>query len=86
MKEFQVKLRIRTKEGILDPESQAIYNALHKLGYSDLTAFEKDKLFCLTLKTENEGQAKERVREMANRLLANLVMEDFEIEAVEAVS
>ena len=80
MSVFNLKLRVRLKEGILDPEAQAIESALHRLGFSGLRRLQQEKTFLLEIEADSEGSAKEQARKMANDLLANLVMEDFEIE------
>jgi phosphoribosylformylglycinamidine synthase PurS subunit len=82
MTKFRVQVRIRYKEGILDPQSQAIESALQKLQFKTVEQVECDKIFMITLKAENEGAALQLGRQMANQLLANVVMENFEVEVV----
>ncbi|MBN8555560.1 MAG: phosphoribosylformylglycinamidine synthase subunit PurS [Deltaproteobacteria bacterium] len=84
MKNFQIQIRVRFKEGILDPQSQAIEAALQKLQFKSVEKVACDKLFMIDLKAEDEGQAVQLGRQMANQLLANVVMENFEVELVSA--
>lgn len=82
MKTFEVQVRIGFKEGLLDPQAEAILSALHKLNYSQVESLKCEKLFLLSLQAKSESQAVTLGREMANKLLANLVMENFEVEIV----
>lgn len=83
MKKFKVKVRVRLKEGILDPQSEAILRALHSLEFKSVESVSLEKSFDLEISSETEGQALELARTAAQRLLANLVMEDFDVECVQ---
>lgn len=80
MKDFDVCVRIGLKEGILDPQAEAIQAALQRLEFSGVKDFKLRKEFVLKLEAESEAEALERGRAMASKLLANLVMENYEVE------
>lgn len=82
MKDFQIQIRVRYKDGILDPQAEAIFSALKKLQFKAVERVECDKVFQIQLKAEDESQAVNLGRQMANQLLANVVMENFEVEVV----
>lgn len=82
MRDFKIQIRVNYKEGILDPQAGAILSALHKLQFKTVEQIECDKFFVLKLKAENEASAVDLGRQMANQLLANVVMENFEVEVV----
>ena len=82
MKTFKLRVLVELKEGILDPQAEAIQAALNKLEYSTVSAVECDKVFVISLKAEDSASALEIGRKMARDLLANVVMENFEVDVV----
>lgn len=80
MKDFDLQIRVRFKEGILDPQSEAISTALKRLDFKTLKSVSLEKVFVIKVAAETESQALQMGREMANKLLANVVMENFEVE------
>ncbi len=82
MKTFQLKVRVRYKDGILDPQAEAIFTALQKLEFRTVERVECDKLFMISLKAEDEAHAISLGRDMAQKLLSSVVMENFEVEVL----
>lgn len=80
MKTFHLDIRVRLKEGILDPQAEAVTTALKRLDFKGIEKLRVEKIFSVDLKAESESQAVSMAREMANKLLANVVMENFEVE------
>jgi phosphoribosylformylglycinamidine synthase len=75
------------KAGIADPQGQTIERALPALGYPDVGAVRVGKRIELMLQAGDAAQARRRVDEMCQRLLANPVIESYEIEvSAEAVT
>jgi phosphoribosylformylglycinamidine synthase subunit PurS len=74
----RVRVLIRPKQGILDPQGQAVEDALHSLGFRDVTSVHVGRL--IELDVEDPSQ----VAEMCERLLANPLIEDYEVQATEA--
>ena len=81
MSTFQVEIRVRFKDGILDPQSQAIEMALKQLEFKTIRSVRCEKLFVICLEAESEGEASQKGRQMAHKILANVVMENFEVTA-----
>ena len=79
MKEFKVKIEVKLKPVVLDPQGKTILSALHNLGYDEVEETRVGKLIELRLKDSDEDTVKERVKEMCKKLLANPVIEDFDI-------
>ncbi len=79
MKDFKVKVEVKLKSMVLDPQGKAVLSALHKLGYSQVTDTRVGKLIELTVRDANEETVKGLVKEMCDKLLANPVIEDFSI-------
>jgi phosphoribosylformylglycinamidine synthase len=67
------------KEGIADPQGQTIEKALPALGYGEVGEIRVGKRIELVLEAENPEEARRRVLEMCERLLANPVIEAYEV-------
>jgi phosphoribosylformylglycinamidine synthase subunit PurS len=70
---------IRPKEGILDPQGQAVERALPALGYDDVENVHIGRLIELDVGGD-ERTVKARVEEMCERLLANPLIEGYEVQ------
>jgi len=75
---LRVRVLIRPKAGILDPQGQAVERALPALGFDGVRDVHVGRL------VELDVDDPERVGEMCERLLANPLIEDFEIERPDA--
>ena len=71
----RVRVLIRPKAGILDPQGQAVERALPALGFEGVSAVHVGRLI------ELEVEDPSRLEEMCERLLANPLIEDYEIQA-----
>jgi phosphoribosylformylglycinamidine synthase len=80
MKAFRVKVEVKLKPVVLDPQGKTVLTALHNLGYNEVKETRIGKLVELIVKDESVEKVKERVEEMCKKLLANPVIEDFVIE------
>ena len=79
---MKVYVKIMPKEGVLDPQGKAIENSLKQLGFTDVKEARQGKIVELNLDIKNEEDALALTREMSERLLANMVIEDFEISII----
>jgi phosphoribosylformylglycinamidine synthase len=77
---FEVRVEVRLRPGIADPEGATIERALPALGFDGVDGVRVGKSFRFTLEAADEPAARARAREMADRLLANPVIEDSEVE------
>lgn len=71
---------IYLKEGVLDPQGKAVHHALLSLGFNEVKDVRVGKQIVLTLDEMDEEEAKKRVKDMCETLLANTVIEDYKIE------
>ena len=71
---------IYLKEGVLDPQGKAVHHALSSLGFDEIKDVRVGKQIVLTLDEMDEEEAKKRVKDMCETLLANTVIEDYKIE------
>ncbi len=75
------EVRIFLKEGLLDPAAATIERALKRLEFAEVTGFRTGKVFIIEVPDQTPV---DRVAEMCHKLLANPVMERFEINEVKA--
>ncbi len=76
----KVVCRIRLKDGVLDPQGVTIRNALAQLGFNDVADVRSGKVFELTFKAEANNDIRAKSEEICRKVLANPVIETFEIE------
>ena len=67
------------KPGISDPQGQTIQRALPALGYEQVSDVRVGKLIELQVEADDERQAEERVGQMCEQLLANTVLESYDV-------
>jgi len=70
---------VRPKHGILDPQGQAVNRALPRLGFDGVVDVRQGKRFEVELEGPADEAALARVREMAEKLLANTVIEEYRV-------
>jgi len=75
-------VNVKLKEGVLDPQGKAVAHALGSLGFDSIENVRIGKQIVLTLDESDEAKAREDVKKMAEELLANTVIEDYDIEIV----
>lgn len=77
---WRVHIRILPRAGLLDPQGQAIEHALAALRFPEASNVHVGKAIALDVDAASAEEAEHRVRTMCERVLANPVTEDFEIE------
>jgi phosphoribosylformylglycinamidine synthase subunit PurS len=69
---------VTPKASVLDPQGQTIQNALHKIGFADVTAVRQGKYFALSLDNGLDATAaRTQVDRIAREVLTNPVIEEF---------
>ena len=76
---MKATIYISLKNGVLDPQGKAIENALGQLGFDDVENVRQGKMIELELADTNASQARDRLQEMCEKLLANTVIENYDI-------
>ena len=82
---FRIAIHIVPRRGLLDPQGKAVGDALHALGFSGVREVRIGRFVVLEVEASDAMEADALVREMCERLLANPVTEDFEIEGVHVI-
>ena len=77
---MKARVFITLKNGVLDPQGKAIGHALNGLGFESVGEVRQGKVIDLDLAETDAGKAKAAVKEMCEKLLANTVIEKYEIE------
>ncbi len=78
---MKVTVLVRPKQGILDPQGEAVQESLRKLGFA-VGGARVGRLVDLEVEAETEQEARDQVERMCQQLLANPLVESFEIEHV----
>ncbi len=76
---MKIKVIVTLKDGVLDPQGNAIQQTLNGMSFSNINEVRQGKFFEININENNEIKAKEQVEEMCKKLLANLVIEDYKI-------
>ena len=76
-------VHVRLKEGVLDPQGEAIRHALANLGFDGVEGVRQGKVIEIELAAGDRTAAEARAAEMCEALLANTVIETYDIEIVE---
>ena len=76
-------VHVTLKPGVLDPQGKAIRNASAQLGYAAVRDVRQGKLFELEIEAASEPEARKLAAELAEKLLANPVIEDYRIVGID---
>ena len=79
---MKFSVTVTLKKNVLDPQGKVVQNTLKNLGMLDLKSIRQGKFFEIEIEEKNEEVAKEKVNEMCNKLLVNLIIEDYKIDIV----
>ena len=77
---MKARVHVMLKQGVLDPQGKAIAHALGSLGFSGVNEVRQGKVIDLDLAETDPARAREAVETMCRRLLANTVIESYQIE------
>ena len=76
---MKARVTIMLKDGVLDPQGEAIKQALTSLEYNNVNSVRQGKVIDLELNEISEEAAIDNIQEMCEKLLANTVIENYEI-------
>ena len=76
---MRISVIITLKKDVLDPQGKVIHQALDGMGFNDVNEIRQGKYFEIDTKETDPKKAKDKVEEMCKKLLANLVIENYEI-------
>jgi phosphoribosylformylglycinamidine synthase len=77
---MKARVTVRLKAGVLDPQGMTIHKALASLGYDEVRGVRQGKVFEIDVQARDAAAARRRLEEMCRRLLANPVVEEYQVE------
>lgn len=80
---MKAQVKVTLKKGVLDPQGKAIEGALSALGFDGVDSVRQGRYFEIELQGNDERAAREYLQAMCEKLLANMVIENYEIELAE---
>ena len=79
---MKARVTVTLKSGILDPQGKAIEGALKSLGISSVGSVRQGKVFDIEVAAADRARAEAELKEAAEKLLANTVIENYRIEVL----
>ncbi len=79
---MKARVHVMLKNGVLDPQGEAVRHALGTLGFDGVNGVRQGKVIELDLAETDEVAAKTSVNAMCEKLLANMVIESYTVEIV----
>jgi len=77
---MKARVFVTLKNGVLDPQGKAIGHALNNLGFDAVGNVRQGKLIDIELAEQDEAKARASLKAMCEKLLANTVIEKYEID------
>ena len=77
---MRARVYVTLKQSVFDPQGQTIADALHSLGYTGVGDVRQGKFFELELDAASADQAKRLASDVADKVLANPVIESYRVE------
>ena len=77
---MKARIKIMLKNGVLDPQGEAIKHALNNIGFESVTGVRQGKVIELDIEESDKSQVRSQIENMCKKMLANTVIENFEIE------
>lgn len=79
---MRARVTVTLKNGVLDPQGQAIQGSLKSLGFDGVGAVRQGKVFDLVLDDTDKTAAETKLKAMCDKLLANTVIENYSIDVI----
>jgi len=77
---MKARVTVTLKSGILDPQGKAIEGALRSLGVNGVASVRQGKIFDIEIEGADPRRAEAALKEAADKLLANTVIENYQVE------
>ena len=79
---MKARVTVTLKPGVLDPQGKAIEGALKSLGVTGVASVRQGKVFDIEIDSADEARAEAALKEAADKLLANTVIENYRVEVL----
>ena len=77
---MKFSVTVTLKKDVLDPQGKVVQNTLTNLGLSNLRSIRQGKYFEIDINENIKEKAEKEVKQMCEKLLVNLIIEDFKID------
>tara|TARA_B110000263_G_C15243439_1_gene480529 strand:- start:257 stop:496 length:240 start_codon:yes stop_codon:yes gene_type:complete len=74
---LKISVTVTLKKDVLDPQGKVINQTIKNMGYNNVASIRQGKYFEIEIDENNKDKAKKNVQEICEKLLANLIIEDF---------
>ena len=79
---MKFSVTVTLKKDVLDPQGKVVQNTLLNMGMANIKSIRQGKYFEIELNDTDEKKAKKKVEDMCQKLLANLIIEDFTVNKI----
>jgi phosphoribosylformylglycinamidine synthase len=79
---MKARVTVTLKPSVLDPQGKAIEGALRSLGVRGVSSVRQGKVFDIEIEGDDRANAEARLKEAAEKLLANTVIESYRVEVL----
>jgi phosphoribosylformylglycinamidine synthase subunit PurS len=79
---LKFSVTVTLKKDVLDPQGKVVENTLVNMGMNNLKSVRQGKYFQIEVDESDQATAEAKVKEMCNKLLVNLIIEDFKISKI----
>ena len=76
---LKFSVTVTLKKDVLDPQGKVVENTLISMGMENLKSIRQGKFFEIEVDENDQKKAEEKVKVMCEKLLVNLIIEDFKI-------
>jgi phosphoribosylformylglycinamidine synthase, purS protein len=77
---MKAQIHVTLKNGVLDPQGEAISKSLGNLGFANINSIKQGKFFEIDIAETDKKKAEQQLHNICEKLLANTVIEDFKFE------
>ncbi len=79
---MKFSVTVTLKKDVLDPQGKVVENTLKNMGMDDLKSIRQGKHFEIEVNEDNLKEAEKKVNDMCEKLLVNLIIEDYKISKI----
>ena len=76
---MKISAVVTLKKDVLDPQGKVVSQTLKNMGYKEIINVRQGKYFEIELNTSYKNEAKKKIEEICKKLLANTIIEDYDI-------
>ena len=76
---MKFSVTVTLKKDVLDPQGKVVENTLVSMGMDNLKSIRQGKFFEIEVNTTDSNEAQKKIKEMCEKLLVNLIIEDYKI-------